>query len=222
VRRSARRRTLAIEVHPDLRVVVRAPLRADERFIAARVAERGPWIQRTLERFRRRGHQAPRALSYLDGETHYVLGEPCRLRVSRAPVSGVQLAAGELHVALRGEPTAPRIRRALDAWYRAQARRAADEVIAERFGYFRSRGHACPAVSIRAMRTRWGSLIARRRMTLNVALIRAPRECLEYVVVHELCHLEHGGHGRAFHELMDRLLPDWRERRRQLESAGSR
>jgi predicted metal-dependent hydrolase len=87
---------------------------------------------------------------------------------------------------------------------------------------------------VRKMTSRWGSLggpvrrgalrwpgVSPRtasRMTLNLALIRAPRECSEYVVVHELCHLEHRGHGRDFYRLMDQQLPDWPERKRRLES----
>ena len=222
VRRSPRRRTLAIEVHPDLRVVVRAPSRADARFIAARVAERGGWISRTLQRFRNKGHEPARRLHYLEGETHYYLGEPYRLQVRRGRQAGVVLAGADIRVTLRGEPTAERARRALEAWYRQQALAITDNILAERFGWFRDLGHGCPTVSIRRMTTRWGSLAARRRLTLNLALIRAPRDCLEYVVMHELCHLEHRGHGRAFHSLMDALVPDWRARKQRLEAALAR
>lgn len=216
LRRSPRRRTLAIEVHPDLRVIVRAPARASERFIAERVREREPWIRRTLDRLRQAGHEAPPRLLYLDGETHRYLGEPCRLRVRRAGRAGVRLVGDELQVALRGEPTPARVRRALEAWYREQALLLATALLAERFAPFAARGHAAPALAVRSMRSRWGSLVARRRMTLNVALVRAPRALFEYVVVHELCHLEHGGHGRGFYRLMDELMPDWRARRRAL------
>jgi predicted metal-dependent hydrolase len=216
LRRSARRRTLAIEVHPDLRVIVRAPARASERFIADRVREREPWIRRTLDRLQQAGHEPPPRLAYIDGEIHRHLGEPCRLRVLRAVRAGVRLVGDELQVALRGEPTPARVRRALEAWYREQALALAAELLAGRFAPFAARSHVAPALAVRSMRRRWGSLVARRRMTLNVALVRAPRELFEYVVVHELCHLEHDGHGRGFYRLMDQLMPDWRARRRAL------
>lgn len=217
--RSPRRRTLSIEVHRDLRVIVRAPARADERFIRERVRERSHWIERTLERLRRAGHVRSLPLQYVEGETHHVLGAPCTLRIRRAAITGVTLAGAELQLGMRGTPTPARVRRALCAWYREQGGREVATILAERFGWFAARGHRPPAVAFRAMRSRWGSLVAGRRMTLNLALVRAPRECLEYVVVHELCHLEHRGHGPRFYRLMDQLLPDWRERRRRLELA---
>lgn len=216
--RSARRRTLSIEVHPDLRVIVRAPARANARFIAERVAERSAWIRRTLARFRDRGHQPAPGLRYVDGERHAYLGTALPLRIVRGRRSAVTLTAGEMRVCLRDEPAPERVRRALAAWYRARTLEEAAAIVAERFGYFRERGHEPPVIRVREMRTRWGSLAGGRRMTLNLALVRAPRECLEYVVVHELCHLEHRGHGKGFRTLMTRLMPDWRERRHRLEA----
>jgi hypothetical protein len=219
LRRSARRRTLSIEVHPDLRIVVRAPARASERFIAERVAERSAWIRRTLARFHDRGHHSASGLRYVDGEPHAYLGTALPLRIVRGPRSAVTLIGGEMQVCLRDEPAPERVRRALAAWYRERTLEEAAAILAERFGYFRERGYVPPVVRVREMRTRWGSLAGGRRMTLNLSLVRAPRECLEYVVVHELCHLEHRGHGQGFRALMSRLMPDWRERRRLLEAS---
>jgi hypothetical protein len=217
LRRSVRRRTLSIEVHPDLRVVVRAPARSSDQFIAERVAERSAWIRRTLARFRDRGHHRASDLRYVDGEPHAYLGTARPLRIVRGPRSAVTLTASEMRVCLRDEPAPERVRRALADWYRARTLEEAAAIMAERFGYFGERGHVPPVVRVREMRTRWGSLAGGRRMTLNLALVRAPRECLEYVVVHELCHLEHRGHGERFRALLTRLMPDWRERRRLLE-----
>ncbi len=122
-----------------------------------------------------------------------------------------------------------------DPALRAEAAALFATVVNERFAPFAARGHLPPRLTVRLMRTRWGSLSFRRpsrlrrwlrprpaepaRMTLNLVLVRAPRECLEYVVVHELCHLEHHGHGREFYALMTALLPDWRERRQRLNAA---
>jgi predicted metal-dependent hydrolase len=108
-------------------------------------------------------------------------------------------------------------------------------IIKERFAPFAVRGHPPPRLTLRLMRTRWGSLSSPRRsrfqrwlrptppkparMTLNLALIHAPRACIEYVVVHELCHLDHHGHGPAFYRLLEQLMPDWRARKRELEAA---
>ena len=72
---------------------------------------------------------------------------------------------------------------------------------------------------LRTLQSRWGSLSAAGTMTLNVHLVRAPRACIEYVVAHELCHLKHRGHDAAFFQLLERVMPDWAERKELLELA---
>lgn len=67
------------------------------------------------------------------------------------------------------------------------------------------------------MDKRWGSLSRKGRLTLNVNLIQTPKECIEYVVIHELCHLIHHNHGTEFYKLLDRILPDWMKRKHKLE-----
>lgn len=217
IHRSNRRQTVAIQVYHDQRVVVRAPARADAAFIADCLARRSRWIRRTLERIRANTRPSPPVLRYQPGEAHDYLGRRYELQVRRSHRAGVDQDGRSLRVSLRGEPTPARIRRALEAWYRERLLAASAVIIARHFEFFRRRGHPLPVVATRRMRTRWGSLAGRRRMNLNLALIRMPVECLEYVVVHELCHLEHGGHGAGFYRLMDQLLPDWRTRRQQLE-----
>ncbi len=234
LRMSARRRTLSLEVHRDLRIVVRAPARVDRSFIDAWVAERGQWIDRQVERFRRLGREQPVAVRYVTGDRLRFLGRDYRLEVTAAPRPLVRLEGDTLHVALRvgrGEMGGEPVRRALERWYRERAAVIFAELLDRHLPWFAGRGHARPVLTIRRMRSRWGSLSgpgreagwldpqvrAARRMTLNLALVHAAPECIEYVVVHELCHLEHRGHGPAFHRLMDQRLPDWHERRRRLE-----
>lgn len=233
-RLSRRRRTLSIEVHPGPRVVVRAPSGWPRDLIEARLAERAGWIGRHVQRFRGLAAVLPPVPGYVTGDLLPYLGEFHRLEVVAAGRPSVAHSPGTLRVGVPAGAGPDRVRRALESWYRDRARELFATLIDERSGWFRDRGHPCPTLTVRRMTTRWGTLAspARRaglrwpgtrqrgasRMTLNLALIRAPRECGEYVVVHELCHLEHRGHGREFYQLMDARLPDWRERKRRLES----
>jgi len=85
--------------------------------------------------------------------------------------------------------------------------------------YLTVAGPPVPKLSIRRMKTRWGSLSPKGTLTLNVALIRAPRECIEYVITHELCHMKHPRHDGAFYKLLERHMPDWERRKHKLEMA---
>ena len=117
----------------------------------------------------------------------------------------------------RTHPTA--VRRALDTWYRARAATEFTALLDHWHAHPRFARYPRPALNIRAMRTRWGSLGTRRGMTLNLALIQAPHACIEYVVVHELCHLRFHGHGRGFYGLLETVMPDWRARKTLLEAS---
>ncbi|MBW7930240.1 MAG: M48 family metallopeptidase [Gammaproteobacteria bacterium] len=232
LRVSARRRSLSVEVHPDLRVIVRAPRHLSRSVVEDWVASRSCWIEHQLERFRLQGHRRPPPPAYASGERHLFLGRSCVLEVLAAARPAVTLDGETLRIAVRGEAGGATVRRALERWYRERAAEVFDEALRRHFGWFAARGHRPPIIRIRSMVSRWGSLSAPaarvgaavaapapRRMSLNLALIRTPLECIEYVVVHELCHLEERGHGAGFYQLMDQRLPGWRARRRQLEAA---
>lgn len=98
----------------------------------------------------------------------------------------------------------------------ARAREIFPERMAACWEIFARPGEVMPALRMRAMRTRWGSLAPSGRITLNAALVRASAACLDYVVFHELCHLRVRGHGRDFWEELARYVPDWKARRGEL------
>ena len=216
LRQSAKRRSLSIEVHPDLRVVVRAPLRFPKRDIENFVAARALWIAAQLEHF----HTVPclpLLPTYAEGATHYYLGLPHRLQLDSEARLGVERYEDKLVIGGCAARDGVAVGRALDHWYRARAREVFATLLAACYLHPRFQGYPCPSLQIRAMRTRWGSLGARRGMSLNLALIQAPRECIEFVVMHELCHLRYHGHGKGFYKLLDAVCPDWRARKCLLE-----
>ena len=219
VRVSPRRRTMSIEVHPDSRVVVRVPVRCPPREVTAWVQSRAAWIERTLERFRRRGPVAV-PYRYVNGEAHRYLGCGYPLRLQRGERSAICLHEGEFVVSLRhGGPDPGAVHALLRAWYLARAMELFPQILRERHAvFFARRGHALPDLSVKLMRRRWGSMSPRGRMSLNVDLIRAPLEGVELVVVHELCHLEQHYHDAAFYRLLAEALPDWKERKRLLHA----
>ena len=216
VRFLASRRTLSIEVHPDSRVLVRAPVGCPEALIVERVQKRRRWISKQLAEFERYQPRTP-ARQFLNGESHLYLGRQFRLKVLPGEATKIKLVRGQLLITTPDNAPPESIKASLHRWYLYRARVVFGEVLAASLLHFK--GVAPPRLTIRAMQTRWGSLSPAGTMTLNVNLVRAPRACIEYVVVHELCHTRHRNHDARFFKLLGRLMPDWEQRKRRLEAA---
>jgi predicted metal-dependent hydrolase len=216
VRFLSSRQTLGIEVHPDQRVVVRAPVGCSEALIAERLRKRALWISRQIADFRRYSPRTPQR-QYLSGETHLYLGRQYRLKVIPGELASVRMSRGQLVVILPGKPDPERVRAMLHRWYLDHAQQVFSEVLDTYLPRFS--GHQRPRLIVRAMQTRWGSLSPTGSMTLNANLIRAPRACIEYVVAHELCHLKHRDHDARFFRLLGQVMPDWETRKARLATA---
>ncbi len=210
------RRTLGIEVHPDLSVVVRAPADCDPETIHARVGKRASWISKQLINFERYSPRTP-ARQYVNGETHLYLGRQYRLKVVTGEPVSVKMNRGHLVLTMPGKSDPDRVKALLHRWYLDHARQIFIAVLDEFLPHFK--GHQQPRLIVRAMQSRWGSLSPSGTMTLNANLVRTPRPCIEYVVAHELCHLKHRDHNASFFRLLGQVMPDWEKRKRRLEMA---
>jgi len=210
------RHTLGIEVHPDQRVVVRAPVGCTEDVITARVKKRASWISRQIADFQRYSPRTPQR-QFVSGETHLYLGRQYRLKVAAGEPGSVRMSRGQLMVTMPEGGGPDRVRMMLHRWYLDHARQVFGEVLDQCLPRFKCKQR--PRLIVRAMQSRWGSLSQAGSMTLNANLVRAPRACIEYVVTHELCHLQHRDHDASFFRLLGRVMPDWETRKRRLETA---
>ncbi|MEJ7810693.1 MAG: SprT family zinc-dependent metalloprotease [Gemmatimonadaceae bacterium] len=202
---------------PNGRVRVAAPLAVGDAAVRLAVIGRLAWIKRQRAQFAAQERQSAREL--VSGESHYFLGRRYRLRVVEGDGPGrvtiVNRATLELRVRC-GSRTATR-ERVLQRWYRECLRELATPLIAKWEAALRVRPVGW---GVRKMKTQWGTCRAdERRVWLNVELVKKPAPCLEYLIVHELMHLIERHHTDRFVSLMDRYLPDWRLRRRALNSA---
>lgn len=225
-RGSPRRRRTAIRVTREGGVEILLPPRAATAQAFAAVASRGDWIARHLQDVRKRPPIRP--LAYAEGEEHLFLGERYRLRLALEDEDGLFLTGGGKRALLREEAgekclrlrvrsaDAETVRRQLLLWYKEEI----SGRIAERMN------RLCPAVPwlegipqwrVRAMRRRWGSCTGSGVLTLNTHLVKAPPPCLDYVLLHEIAHLREHNHSKRYYAVLDRLLPEWRELRRELE-----
>jgi predicted metal-dependent hydrolase len=209
---------LSITVEPDLTVRVVAPRIHSLPAVIVRVRRRGAWIVRQLDDLERfLPKQPPRR--YVSGESHRYLGRQYRLKVQRAEgPPAVKLKGAYIHVAANDPEDAGEVKSLLDDWYRRHAMVVFEACLTEAIERHRRHGLRCERVRLQAMKTRWGSYTASGTILLNPALITAPRACIEYVVIHELCHSVVPHHGPKFEALLTRCLPDWRERKARLEA----
>ncbi len=206
VRRSSRARRVRVNVHAHTGVEVVLPARAPERAAAAAVSELRPWIERRLDEAQQvLARIAARAgtVPYLDA-TLELVAQPGRQRVHR---DGMRLLVPE------GEH-----RPALERFYR----RAARVEIAPRLDRATAlAGTPYSGLDIRAQRTRWASCSASGHMSFNWRLLMAPERVLEYVVWHEVCHLQMLDHSPRFWALLERRWPGYREDREWLSRHGA-
>lgn len=206
VRRSSRARRVRVNVHPHAAVEVVLPSRAPERAAAAAVSELAPWIERRLSEARRTlDRLAERAgtLPYLDSQLT-LTPEPGR---TRARIVGERMLVPE------GDH-----RPAVERLYRRLARKE----IAERLDAAVAQvGHSYSGLTIRSQRTRWASCSASGAMSFNWRLLLAPERVLDYVVWHEVCHLDVRDHSPRFWTLLEARLPGWREPRQWLRRNGA-
>lgn len=156
---------------------------------------------------------------YISGETHLYLGRQYRLKIVAADEPRVRLMRGRLLIETPQPSDTERNAELLRRWYLLRAHIKCREQLESLFPTFRRLGFEAPDLSVRTMRRRWGSLSREGRLTLNSDLIKAPRPCIDYVIIHELCHLVHDDHSTAFYQLLERVMPDWQKRKDRLEKA---
>ena len=211
-------RNLHIGVYPPVgRIRVAAPDRLDDEAIRLAVIQRLPWIKRQRKQLRDAKRQSERDMA--SGETHYVWGVGHRLVVVERPGRRQVAVQGSHRLILEvpeGTNTDTR-RRVLENWYREQLRDRIPGLIAR---WEPRLGQTVEHWQIKRMKTKWGSCNPdAARLWFNVELAKKHPICLEYIVVHEMAHLVERSHGERFTHLMDRLLPDWRTRRDELNGA---
>lgn len=211
----SKRKSLEISVHPDKSVFVKAPEGTDREAIEAKVKKRARWIKRQIRYFDQFDPRTP-SRKYVSGESHLYLGKKYRLKIEVGADNGVALKAGFFWVTSANGKT-EHVESLLDDWYREKADFHLKKVFSDCWEKFKHSDAVKPTIKIMQLKKRWGSLSKSGTLTLNRDLIKAPKECIEYVIIHELCHLNHHNHGPEFYRLLERSLPDWVKRKHKLE-----
>ncbi|MEN8170499.1 MAG: SprT family zinc-dependent metalloprotease [Pseudomonadota bacterium] len=216
VSRTGNSSKVQIKVRPDQRVVAHAPEGESDETVLKAVKKRARWISNQLKEFaEQHEHVTPR--KYVSGESHYYLGKQYILKVLVDPKAKqqVKLLRGKLEVTVR-QQAPEKVRGLLNSWYREKAR----EVFQRRLEALLSQTlwvKDMPPTRLLAMKTQWGSCSPHGTLTLNPHLVKAPRQCIDYVLLHELCHIAEHNHSERFYRLMVQVMPEWGQVKERLD-----
>ena len=204
-------RNIHLSVHPPTgRVRIAAPERMSLDTVRVFAIAKLPWIKKQQRKLLEQERETPR--EYIDRESHYVWGTRYLLKVIEADQPrSVELSRGRMILLVRRGTETTKRQAILDEWYRGQLRTVLPPLIAK---WERLMGVKVRRVFIQRMKTKWGSCNHRAgSIRLNTDLARKPRECLEYIVVHEMVHLLEPTHNERFMALMEQFMPKWQSHR---------
>ena len=214
---------IGIKVHPDSRVVVSAPNDATQVTIEKAVLQRSRWIWDNLQAFAKQ-KEAVLPRSYVSGETLFYLGKRYVLKViidSEQPPN-VKLSRGQLQVTLK-QPISDnqqdrlcKVKPLLDKWYLDKAKAMFHARLTELLPKT-TWVKGIPSFRIMAMKKQWGSCSTSGDLMLNPHLIKAPKECIDYVILHELCHIAEHNHSERFWRLLTQVMPNWERVKSKLD-----
>ncbi len=209
----SQRKTLGITITPDMNVRVIAPFDSPLEKVKTKVKSKAAWILKQQSFFLTYHPKTPRR-KYVSGETHLFLGRQYMLQVRVGSPDQVKRIGRILHVTTHEKSNAGAL---LRKWYRQKAEEKFIEIskpLLERFAKFKLNP---PRFTLQDMPTRWGSCTAKGKIILNPELVKAPKGCIEYVIVHELCHLIYRDHTQKFIDLQSKAMRDWEKWKMKLE-----
>ena len=202
----------SVRVKPTCEVVVTVPEMTQQEEIERILLKRQAWIETQLSVFQK---NQPLIKELVSGESIEYLGKNYRLKVIESSSEVVKLARGYINIFVKNKADFERKKRLLDGWYKEKAHHHFIQALKK---YNLLINKEVKTVSIRVMKTRWGSCNpSKSYINLNFELIKKPKMAIEYVVFHELTHLVHLNHNQKFYNFLSLHMPDWKKRKRLLE-----
>jgi len=215
-----KRKSFEIKIHPSGEIALKVPKGIPEKQIIEIVKSKADWILKKLKDIQERSPIRSER-NYVNGEMFLVFGEEYPLSINidfKRKQALVFLDKGTLHVETNSADKEV-VRTILIYWYKELAKKRVMESINHYQQYFST---VPKAIRIKNQKTRWGSCSSKQNLNFNLRCAMAPKEVLDYVVVHEMCHLVHMNHSKAFWDLVESIMPDYKARRGWLKQHGSR
>jgi len=211
----SKRRTLGISVLPDSSVVVRVPYLTSYKTISRIIREKSAWIIKHRDSYRKKEHNKPSIL-YVDGELHLFRGKKSVLRIGKSNKSYIRFTDSTIELGLGKTDDAVAIKRLLYKGYKSEALTVFPRIFSNVLIKYEAQNFKPAGLVIRTMKRRWGSCSGKGIVTLSTELIKLSDVYIEYVILHELCHLRHHNHGTRYYKLLSELSPGWKTIRKEL------
>ncbi|WKY46647.1 SprT family zinc-dependent metalloprotease [Eubacteriaceae bacterium ES3] len=212
-------KNINLNVKPDMTVVVSANEKVPIDYIISFVKSKASWIIKNIGYFKDVQSEHAEEKVYLSGETFKYLGKQYRLKVEETSESeGVKYYRGYLYLTVKDKQDYNRKEKLINAWYREKAIEKFSESLQRVYSAVEKYGIEKPEILIRTMKARWGSCTPEKKsILLNSELIKAPKLCIDYVVLHELAHFKYRYHDNDFYDFITSLMPDWKQRKEILD-----
>lgn len=215
----ANRKSLGIKVLPEGTVNVFAPTGSSINDINEKLKSKSKWILKQQTFFDKFKPGSPKR-KFINGETHLYLGRQYKLKIVKGKEDEIKIYRGMM-IIIAKNISLHYLEHTLNEWYRSKAILLFDELLNSSLEKFKKYKIHKPILYVRQMQKRWGSCTKAGKIILNTELIKAPKASIEYVVIHELCHLVHHNHNKEFYTLQNKLLPQWEKWKEKLEQLMS-
>jgi hypothetical protein len=211
----SRRRSIGISVLPDSSVIVRVPYLTSFKTITSIVNEKYRWIIKHRDNYKKLDHNSF-SKAYITGETHLFHGNPSTLKIETSEKPFVRFYNNTIALGTESTDNSLVIKRLLYKGYKNEALQYFPELFNKVLREHENQMFRPAGLIIRTMKRRWGSCSNKGIITLSTELIKLSDIYIEYVIIHELCHLKHHNHGPQFYKLLSVLFPEWKPVRKEL------
>lgn len=207
------RKTLSIEVLPTTKIKVKAPKNKNKQDIIKKVQNKAKWITKQ-KRYFVDNYKMPDEKKYVSGECFRYLGKQYRLKVIKSNTDSIKLKKGYLIVEYNLKTPA----KLINKWYKDKAFRIYEKELDKCIQQFITYGIVKPSLKIRKLTKRWGSYNKNSNtITMNIETIKANKNCIDYVIYHELCHSLYFSHNKDFYNLLESKCKEWNNLKNKLE-----
>ena len=215
-------KNINVRVKPDGAINVSANHATAQREIEQFLLSKMDYLLKVQSAFKASDHQEPQPKQYVNGESFYILGKHLRLSIIESNKESVYINGTYIILAVRDITNYTHKKQLITKCLSEQCKDVFQEISLDTHKLFLKYGVDNPEIKVRAMKIRWGSCLTQKNIiTLNPKLLEVPRNCIEYVVLHEYCHFIHPNHSKDFYAFVSMLMPDWKERKKQLELTQS-